>query len=196
MHIELTPPSGKETPPLQVVWDEHVPGGSGLEFRHAWFSTQFGDAFALCSEKGVAGLGFANERSREKAQSHFVKELWPEARWTEDEDAVALAMGESGPSQIHLRGTPFQHRVWDALLACPSGETCSYADLARAVGGKSGTSRAVGGALSANPVSWFVPCHRVVGSDGEMTGYLWGIPVKQSMILWESKARESKISSE
>ncbi len=74
----------------------------------------------------------------------------------------------SGP--FHLEGTPFQRSVWKEMQAIPYGKTLSYGDVARKIG-KPAASRAVGGACRANPIAVFIPCHRIVGSDGSLTGY-------------------------
>jgi O-6-methylguanine DNA methyltransferase len=85
---------------------------------------------------------------------------------------------------LDLRGTPFQRRVWRALLDIPYGETRSYADVAAAIG-RPGAVRAVGLANGANPVPLIVPCHRVVGRDGTLTGYGGGLPLKQRLLELE-----------
>jgi methylated-DNA-[protein]-cysteine S-methyltransferase len=85
---------------------------------------------------------------------------------------------------IRLRGTPFQLAVWEALRAIPRGETIAYAELARRVGAPAAV-RAVGAAVGRNPVSIFVPCHRVVGSDGSLTGYAGGLPRKTHLLRLE-----------
>jgi methylated-DNA-[protein]-cysteine S-methyltransferase len=82
---------------------------------------------------------------------------------------------------LALRGTPFQRQVWEMLLAIPYGETMTYQEIALALG-KPGGSQAVGGAVARNPVSIIVPCHRVLGSDGSLTGYMWGTHVKRWLL--------------
>jgi methylated-DNA-[protein]-cysteine S-methyltransferase len=81
-------------------------------------------------------------------------------------------------------GTPFQHRVWQALLTIPYGETQSYADIARRIGNPKAV-RAVGAANGANPISIVVPCHRVIGADGSLTGYGGGLPRKRKLLALE-----------
>ena len=82
---------------------------------------------------------------------------------------------------LDLTGTPFQQQVWAALLAIPYGETVTYRDLACALG-QPGGAQAVGGAVARNPISIIVPCHRVLGSDGSLTGYAWGVHVKRWLL--------------
>jgi O-6-methylguanine DNA methyltransferase len=87
---------------------------------------------------------------------------------------------------LALIGTPFQRRVWEALLAIPYGETLTYWEIAHALD-KPGGSQAVGGAVARNPVSIIVPCHRVLGSDGSLTGYMWGTHVKRWLLDHERR---------
>jgi methylated-DNA-[protein]-cysteine S-methyltransferase len=81
-------------------------------------------------------------------------------------------------------GTPFQRRVWQALETIPYGETWSYGELARTIG-KPSASRAVGAANGRNPISIFIPCHRVIGADGSLTGYGWGTDIKARLLALE-----------
>lgn len=85
------------------------------------------------------------------------------------------------------KGSEFRKKVWDILINIPYGKTVSYRDIAKAVGGRAGMSaQAVGGAVGHNPISIIIPCHRVVGADGSLTGYAAGIDVKQKLLLMES----------
>ncbi|HWK55005.1 MAG TPA: methylated-DNA--[protein]-cysteine S-methyltransferase [Hyphomicrobiales bacterium] len=83
-----------------------------------------------------------------------------------------------------LRGTAFQKRVWQALLQIPQGETVTYRDIALQLDMPNG-SRAVGSAVGSNPVSLFIPCHRVIGSSGSLTGYAGGLPIKEALLRHE-----------
>ena len=89
---------------------------------------------------------------------------------------------------LDLRGTPFQQQVWQALRSIPYGETRSYMDIARAVG-RPMASRAVGGAVGSNPVSIIVPCHRVIGANGTLTGYAGGLDRKRALLSLETRIR-------
>ncbi len=88
-------------------------------------------------------------------------------------------------------GTPFQHAVWDALLDIPYGETRSYADIARAVG-RPQAARGVGAANGANPIGLIVPCHRVIGANGTLTGYGGGLPLKRALLEHEAAHRPKR----
>ncbi len=100
---------------------------------------------------------------------------------------AALDRDWSSPAEIrlHLHATPFQLKVWEALLRIPTGRLASYGDVAAAIG-RSGASRAVGTAIGANPVAWLIPCHRVIRQSGATGGYMWGPARKQAIIGWES----------
>ena len=85
---------------------------------------------------------------------------------------------------LSLGGTPFRHAVWEALLEIPYGETVSYGDIARRIGNPRAV-RAVGQAVGCNPISIIVPCHRVIGSDGSLTGFGWGLSAKEFLLRLE-----------
>ena len=95
--------------------------------------------------------------------------------------------GEGLDLPLDLRGTPFQRRVWEALRAIPVGTTVTYSELANSIGAPNAV-RAVAGACAANPIALAVPCHRVVGSDGDLTGYYWGVERKRELIKKEATA--------
>ena len=86
---------------------------------------------------------------------------------------------------LDLHGTPFQRAVWRELLKLERGATCSYGDIAERLGSPS-AGRAVGAAVGRNPISFVVPCHRVLGRSGALTGYHWGLARKQAIIGWEA----------
>ena len=96
--------------------------------------------------------------------------------------------GERLEFDLALRpeGTPFQKRVWQDLVRIPIGTTVSYGELARRVG-KPGAARAVGRANATNPIWLIVPCHRVIGSNGKLTGYAGGVDLKEKLLRWERK---------
>lgn len=87
---------------------------------------------------------------------------------------------------LHAAGTPFQHTVWDALVQIPHGETRSYGELAAGIGSP-GAARAVGLANGQNPISIIVPCHRVIGANGSLTGYGGGLPAKKWLLGHEAQ---------
>jgi len=87
---------------------------------------------------------------------------------------------------VRLSGTPFQLAVWDVIASIPYGECRSYGDIARTLG-KPGAARAVGGACNRNPVPIIIPCHRVIGSDGSLTGFGGGLDNKKALLTLERR---------
>jgi methylated-DNA-[protein]-cysteine S-methyltransferase len=124
----------------------------------------------------------------------------PDPSWKESRRTPPAALGEARRQlaeyfasarrdfdlPLAADGTPFQHRVWDALRRIPYGETISYGELARRIG-KPTASRAVGAANGRNPIAIVVPCHRVIGADGTLIGYGGGLPVKQALLALERR---------
>jgi AraC family transcriptional regulator of adaptative response/methylated-DNA-[protein]-cysteine methyltransferase len=175
---------------------EYRRGGEGVSIRHGWVDSPFGDALVLVSPRGLCGLAFAVDGGHDGALQDM-RRRWPLATFSEDPDAIAaLAAPLFDPSArprlaLDLRGTPFQLKVWEALLRIPPGALVSYDALALAVTGSARGARAVGTAVGANPVSLLVPCHRVIHRSGIIGRYHWGRPRKLAMIGWEA-ARPSK----
>jgi len=89
------------------------------------------------------------------------------------------------PLRVVLIGTDFEVRVWETLMRIPMGRATTYSDIAGSIGNPK-ASRAVGAAVGKNPISFVVPCHRVLGKSGELTGYHWGITRKRAMLGWEA----------
>lgn len=168
---------------------EYARGGAGLRLAFGWFDTPFGEALALASGRGLAGLAFAEEVGREAAMADM-RARWPSAVFAEDRAAVApflaAAFGDSGgETRLHLIGAPFQIKVWEALLAVPTGQVTTYSEIAGAIGMPRAV-RAVGTAVGRNPISWLIPCHRALRKSGGLGGYHWGLPVKRAMLAWEA----------
>ncbi len=183
---------------LFLKWEAMSPGeyaraGDGLTLRWGWFDTPFGTALALATDRGLAGLAFAEEVGRDAAMADM-RGRWPKARFVEDPAAVqpllAPALGVPGATRLHLIGAPFQIKVWEALLSIPSGQVTTYSEIAQHIGSPRAV-RAVGTAVGRNPVSWLIPCHRALRKSGGLGGYHWGLPVKRAMLAWEAARREA-----
>lgn len=185
---------------LFVTHEATTPGeykrrGRGLEIRWGWCRSPFGDALVMLTPRGLCGLAFADARGAD-AVLEDMKGRWPAAMFVEDR-AVAASAAEAifagGSVGLHLMGTNFQVRVWEALLRIPPGALVSYGDVAAAAGAP-GAARAVGAAIGRNPVSFLIPCHRAILAAGYVRNYEWGIPRKLAMIGWEAAARERAAS--
>jgi AraC family transcriptional regulator, regulatory protein of adaptative response / methylated-DNA-[protein]-cysteine methyltransferase len=168
-------------------------GGEGLTIRYGYHPSPFGTALVMATERGLAGLALA-DAGKEKAVLADMKGRWPKAKYVEDAvSTAALARRIFDPSQwrpeqplrVVLIGTDWEVRVWEALLHIPMGKLATYSNIAAKVR-KPAAARAVGAAVGKNPISFVVPCHRVVGKTGELTGYHWGITRKRAMLGWEA----------
>jgi methylated-DNA-[protein]-cysteine S-methyltransferase len=148
--------------------------------------TPLGPLTAAATAKGLAGLWFDGQAHHPGALSVPVDEHHPQLQRAA-RAVAAYFDGADDPLRglpLDLHGTPFQQAVWQALLALPRGATCSYAQIAAAVGSPAAV-RAAGAAIGRNPVSILVPCHRVLGKDGSLTGYAGGLPRKQALLAAE-----------
>lgn len=168
-------------------------GGQGERIRTAFADCQFGRLLVGATDKGVCFIGFAEP---DDALMADLRRRFPHAVMTTDDTALAGTVQAvldflDEPKQalelpLDLRGTAFQQRVWRILCGIPVGETRTYAQLA-AMAGNPKAVRAVARSCATNPVSLAVPCHRVVGSDGGLTGYRWGVPRKKALLEQERK---------
>jgi AraC family transcriptional regulator of adaptative response/methylated-DNA-[protein]-cysteine methyltransferase len=168
-------------------------GGAGTTLRFGFHASPFGSAIVIASERGLAGLAFADP-SEEQAALADMKRRWPRATYVEDHAGTAALAQRifdpklwrpEQPLRVTLIGTDFEVRVWETLLKIPMGRAVSYSDIANKIRAPK-ASRAVGAAVGKNPVSFVVPCHRALGKNGGLTGYHWGITRKQAMIGWEA----------
>ena len=166
-------------------------GGAGETIRYAMAHSPLGLVLVGTTERGLCAVLFADSEAEAAAD---LRERFPQAVLRRDDkdlkDVVKFVvsrMGESASASVlpfHARATAFQQRVWKALTEIPRGETRTYAQIAEAIGAPSAV-RAVGTACGANPLAVVVPCHRVVGADGRMTGYRWGLARKKKLLEME-----------
>lgn len=179
-------------------------GGAGLDVAWGVAPTPLGPVFLASSRRGLMKLAFLGAGGpavpAEGEVAAALAELradWPAATLARDDAAAAAMAGRvfaawRGPEPLHLfvKGTQFQLRVWEALLRIPEGGLATYGELAGALG-EPGASRAVGGAVGANPVALLIPCHRVIRSSGELGGYRWGEERKRLLLAAELAWQES-----
>jgi AraC family transcriptional regulator of adaptative response/methylated-DNA-[protein]-cysteine methyltransferase len=169
---------------------EYARGGADVAIDYGFHDCPFGTALVMATEKGVCGLAFGDEGDDAEILADM-KSRWPKARYHEKpartSELVAKIFAPHGEGElpVHLMGTPWQVKVWQALLAIPEGRTTTYGVIARTVG-DANAARAVGTAVGRNPVSWIIPCHRVLASDGKLHGYHWGLPRKRAMLAVEA----------
>lgn len=169
--------------------------GAGVSMQYGNGQTPFGPALIAWTERGITFLGFCRNRNFTQALDEL-RGQWPASDFTEHSAGAQPLLdnifedAESQPPRVWLRGSPFQLKVWEALLAIPEGTHCTYGQIASCLG-RPQASRAVGTAIGRNPVSWLIPCHRVITSMGTLGGYRWGTDTKQAMIGVEA-ARQAQ----
>ena len=186
---------------LFVAHEALTPGeykalGKGLEIRYGFHEGPFGQTLVMQADRGLCGLAFVDERGEQgcfedMAARFSLATLIPDPAATAPTMArIFVNPGETVPSdaaplRLLLKGTAFQIKVWRALLAIPPGTLTTYGTIAGALGMKGAAARAVGTAVGANPISWLIPCHRVIRNSGMLGGYRWGLPRKLAMMGWE-----------
>lgn len=167
--------------------------GEGLEIRYGFHPSPFGQALVMITDQGLAGLAFADE-GEERAALDDMRSRWHQARYVEDSAATAAYAARifnpgrwqpDTPLRIVFIGTDFEIRVWETLLRIPLGKATTYSDIAAHLGNPK-ASRAVGTAVGKNPLSFVVPCHRVLGKTGNLCGYHWGLTRKKAILGWEA----------
>jgi AraC family transcriptional regulator of adaptative response/methylated-DNA-[protein]-cysteine methyltransferase len=181
---------------LFVTHEALTPGDyrrNDLTLSFGFHPSPFGEAIVFSAQRGMVGLGFVDDGDREAALADMVRR-WPRARFVEDDQATAPYAARAfdpsrwrpdTPLRVVLIGTDFEVRVWETLFSVPMGRATTYSDIARKIG-KPKAARAVGAAVGRNPISFVVPCHRVIGRSGALTGYHWGLVRKQAIIGWEA----------
>lgn len=177
----------------------HIEGMSPADFRsgakqlaihYAFYPSPFGQVIIASTTKGICYMAFEEDtiKALEVLQQRF-----PLASFAEQEEPLhlqALAIfdlhrgGSLEGIKLHLKGTPFQLKVWEALLKIPLGQLSTYGALARQIE-QPNASRAVGTAIGSNPIAFLIPCHRVIQSNGHFGGYMWGPSRKTAIIGWE-----------
>ncbi len=187
---------------LFVTLEAITPGefkqlGGGLTVRWGWHDSPFGPCLAMATERGLCGLAFVDDRGREGGFADMAARF-PEATLVEDPSFTApfvTAVFQTpeqrraaldAPLKMFVKGTPFQVQVWRALLTVPEGALTTYGTIARALGKGGVAARAVGTAVGLNPISFLIPCHRVIRESGALGGYHWGLGRKLAMIGWEA----------
>jgi AraC family transcriptional regulator of adaptative response/methylated-DNA-[protein]-cysteine methyltransferase len=182
-----------EAQPLGMTPGRFAAGGKGERIGYAAASTPFGWIAVGATERGLCWLSLAGTEEEAVAT---VRAEFPAAtleadaslnRWVEKALAAVSSTAAPRPTELDLRGTAFQLRVWEALMRIPQGETRTYSQVAREMGLPNAT-RAVARACALNRVSLLVPCHRVVGVSGALTGYRWGVERKRKLLEAERAA--------
>jgi AraC family transcriptional regulator of adaptative response/methylated-DNA-[protein]-cysteine methyltransferase len=172
-------------------------GGENLVINYSFADTPFGTILVASTTKGICHIAFADDRDNDLA---VLKAKFPNAVYQQKVDAAQQNVlyifthdwSKLSEVKLHLKGTPFQLKVWETLLKIPSGQLTTYGTIAKSVGLPM-ASRAVGTAIGANPVAFLIPCHRIIQSTGVLGQYHWGSTRKQAIIGWEAARADNNV---
>lgn len=178
---------------------EYKQGGKALVINYSFAESPFGNILVAATEKGICHMAFADEPEEALA---ILQREFPQARYQQMVDTIqqhALYIftqdwSRLGEIKLHLKGTPFQLKVWEALLHIPMGGLATYGDIAGVIQ-HPGASRAVGTAVGDNPVAFLIPCHRIIKSTGVLGNYHWGESRKQAIIGWEAARTDTEVEA-
>jgi len=202
---------------LIVTLDAVTPGelkslGRGITLHYGFTETPFGEALVAATERGLTHLSFVDAGERDNAVSEL-RGHWRNAGLVRDDArardfANQIWANQGGPHptagssaertrklRLHVAGTNFQLKVWQALLDSGLHSRTTYSALAKTMG-EEGSARAVGNAVGANPVGWLIPCHTVLRRDGALGGYHWGEDRKRAILAWDSLQNETLVPIE
>ena len=167
--------------------------GAGVTISHGFHPSPFGLALVMVTAQGLCGLGFSDVGA-ETSSLQDMQRRWPNANYVENSAQTAPYAAQifapekwrdGQPLRVTFIGSDFEIRVWESLLKIPMGRAVTYSDIASSIA-KPKAARAVGAAVGRNPISFVVPCHRVIGKSGALTGYHWGLTRKRAILGWEA----------
>jgi AraC family transcriptional regulator of adaptative response/methylated-DNA-[protein]-cysteine methyltransferase len=176
-----------------VTPGEFKDGGKGLTIRYGWHPSPFGECLIARTERGICWLAFVRNGNRPALMDEFTAG-WKKARIVEDRNRTEPLIARiydpamwhrSSPLPVLVKGTNFQIKVWEALLKIPVGTVVTYEDIALYIGLPKAV-RAVGNAVGRNPVSFVIPCHRVVRKTADFGNYGGGPARKKAILAWEA----------
>lgn len=178
---------------------EYKNGGSNLTLNYSYTGSPFGHMLIASTDRGICHMAFAEDEQKALLE---LQQQFPRAAYSQKTDLIqqqALHIFTADWNQperikLHLKGTPFQLKVWEALLKIPAGGLQTYQSIARSIESP-GASRAVGSAIGSNPVAFLIPCHRVIQSSGLFGQYHWGRTRKTLIIGWEGARQEQILQS-
>ncbi|MFN7160297.1 MAG: methylated-DNA--[protein]-cysteine S-methyltransferase [Candidatus Gracilibacteria bacterium] len=172
---------------------EYKNGGAGLEISYCFEETPFGFVIIGSTSKGICHISYADSlpEGLEQIKQRFENAVYTHGKDELHEQVLRMLRHESVEKiKLHLRGTPFQLKVWEALLHIPEGRLTTYGHIASAIGHQK-AHRAVGTAVGQNPVAYLIPCHRVIQASGILGNYHWDPKRKTAMIAWEISRTKS-----
>jgi AraC family transcriptional regulator, regulatory protein of adaptative response / methylated-DNA-[protein]-cysteine methyltransferase len=177
------------TPASLLAMDKSAgqPGGTPLRLRYQFADTALGAALIAASEQGICHWAFEDNPAQ---ALNTLSARFPSAQLIPSHSLLTPLLAPSPPAiKLHLQGTEFQLKVWQALLSIPLGQVVSYGALALQLG-QPKAARALGSAIGRNSVALLIPCHRVITASGKLGGYRWGEARKRTLIDWEAAHAE------
>jgi len=161
---------------------------NNFEIYYGFSQSPFGNVLIMSTTLGICGLAFTDNVGNQRAMQDMTQR-WPHAKFTHDENHAAnlseIVFDFSGKTNLHIIGSPFQVKVWRALLKIQAGQVVTYSDVATEIDQPSSV-RAVGTAIGRNPISFLIPCHRVIQKSGGLGGYHWGVATKEYLLAFEN----------
>jgi AraC family transcriptional regulator of adaptative response/methylated-DNA-[protein]-cysteine methyltransferase len=175
---------------------EYRHGGRHLAISYSFGTSPFGYYLVASTAKGICKLSFADDEAAALAE---LRQEWPNASLLATQAAAHEQVARfferkftaADRLHLHLKGTPFQLKIWESLLRIPEGQLRTYAQLATAADNGAAV-RAAGTAIGANPVGYLIPCHRVIRQTGDLGQYRWGTPRKAALLGWECARAETE----
>lgn len=175
---------------------DYKKGGMNLSINYSFSSTLFGNIIVASTSKGICYMAFGEEKLTAFEALHT---CFPNANFVEQTDdfqysalsIFSLNWNDIDHIKLHIKGTDFQLKVWEALLSLPLGGLASYGQIAKTIN-QPQAFRAVGSAIGSNPVAFVIPCHRVIQKNGDIGGYMWGNTRKSAIIAWEASKLDHK----
>ena len=173
---------------------EYRQGGAALAIQYSFDESPFGPYLVASTARGICKLAFAEDQAAAIAE---LRQEWPNATIEAIEIPAHAQVARFFAREflsteglhLHLKGTPFQLKIWESLLRIPEGQLRTYAQLAQAADNGAAV-RAAGTAIGANPVGYLIPCHRVIRQSGELDQYRWGSGRKAALLGWEAARME------
>ena len=160
-----------------------------FEMYYGFSQSPFGNVLIMSTALGICGLAFSDKIGNARAMQDMTQR-WPYTKFTHDKNHAtnlsARVFDFSGRINLHIIGSPFQIKVWRALLQIKAGQVVTYSDVATEIDQPSSV-RAVGTAIGRNPISFLIPCHRVIQKSGGLGGYHWGLSIKEYLLAYENK---------
>lgn len=187
---------------LMVNWEAMTPGeykqhGKGLAIQYASCSSPFGQCFVASTDRGICQLAFYDQKNQRKELEEQLHRDWCEAEILQAPESIEQYATQifgkprtKSSLKLLLKGSKFQLKVWEALLAIPKGKVLSYQQVAAMIGSPSAT-RAVASAIAKNNIGYLIPCHRVIRASGEFSNYRWGKTRKLAMLGWEASKADT-----